>query len=74
MLMRLSLADITDAERHAIQTRLLDAGVNRKHTFDRSAFKRCLLSPTTYANGLVYMGLNLTLGSVSGFLPTIIAS
>lgn len=44
------------------------------HTFDRSAFPRVFKTHTTYLNGLIYLGLNLSLGSVSGFLPTIVKS
>lgn len=47
-------------------------GMSVAHTFDRSAFKRVFATHTTYLNCLIYLGLNLSLGSVSGFLPTII--
>lgn len=63
---------INDADRARIKHRLYDAGVSHAHTFDRSAFKHVLSTPTTYLNCLIYMGLNLSLGSVSGFLPTIV--
>lgn len=66
--------DITPVERTIIHTRLRDAGVSHAHTFDRSALAHVFKTPTTYLNCLVYLGLNLSLGSVSGFLPTIIKS
>lgn len=52
----------------------MDPGYDRRHNFDRTALKRCFTTRTTYLNGVVYLAVNLTLGSVSGFLPTIIAS
>lgn len=67
-------ADISDAERTLIQRRMADRGVSSTHTFDRSAFRAVFTTHTTYLNALIYLGLNLSLGSVSGFLPTIIKS
>ncbi|KAL1409732.1 hypothetical protein Q8F55_003729 [Vanrija albida] len=65
---------ISPEERDLIHARLADAGVSHTHTFDRSALPHVFRSRTTYLNGLVYLGLNLSLGSVSGFLPTVIKS
>ena len=66
--------DLSQAEREVVVSRLEDPGHSSSHGFSRSAVKRALSQPTTYLNGLIYMGLNLTLASVSGFLPTIIES
>lgn len=55
-----------------MKRRLFDKGVSTKHTFDKSAFLRVFSTHTTYLNCLIYLGLNLSLGSVSGFLPTVI--
>lgn len=64
---------ITSTERDLTLKRLgRDTGVTLAHKFDKSAFGRVFRTRTTYLNGLVYLGLNLSLGSVSGFLPTII--
>lgn len=57
------MTDLTEEERDVVLARM-----------DRSALSRCVLNPTTYANGVIYLGINLTLASISGFLPTIIAS
>lgn len=45
-----------------------------KHTFDRSAIRAVFTTHTTYLKGLIYMGVNLSMSSVSGFLPTIIGT
>ncbi|ORX36921.1 major facilitator superfamily domain-containing protein [Kockovaella imperatae] len=65
---------LSTEERAILAHFLKDPGYARKHHFDRTAFKRVFTTPTTYLNCLVYMGLSLSLGSVSGFLPTIIKS
>jgi Na+/melibiose symporter-like transporter len=65
-------ADLKKEERAIVIKRLVDTGYNRAHKFDRSALKRCFSTRTTYLNGIIYLSINLTLGSVSGFLPTII--
>lgn len=65
---------LKDHERALIRRRLKDTGVSNAHGLDMSAFRRVFTTRTTYLNGLVYLGLNLSLGSVSGFLPTIIKS
>ncbi|EKD00481.1 hypothetical protein A1Q2_05146 [Trichosporon asahii var. asahii CBS 8904] len=65
-------------ERALVKRRLRDSGVSNAHGVDvpalKSAFRRVFSTRTTYLNGLVYLGLNLSLGSVSGFLPTILKS
>lgn len=66
--------DLSEAERAIIKHRMADPGVSARHTFDRSAIRAVLSTRTTYLNALIYLGLNLSLGSVSGFLPTIIKS
>ena len=48
--------------------------MSTKRRFDRSAIRHALSLRTTYLNGVIYLGINLTLGSVSGFLPTILAT
>lgn len=65
---------MNEQERELVIRRLQDEGVSNSHHFDRSAFRPVLLNPTTYLNGVVYAGLNLSLASISGFLPTIIQS
>ncbi|GFZ45477.1 hypothetical protein JCM24511_03203 [Saitozyma sp. JCM 24511] len=65
---------LKEAERDIVQAHLVDPGYDRRHSFDRTALRRCFTTRTTYLNGVVYLAVNLTLGSVSGFLPTIIAS
>jgi hypothetical protein len=65
---------VNEQERELVIRRLQDEGVSNSHHFDRSAFRPVLLNPTTYLNGVVYAGLNLSLASISGFLPTIIQS
>lgn len=66
---------LTPAQRELTQRRLTrQTGVSVTHTFDKSAFGRVFRTRTTYLNGLIYLGLNLSLGSVWGFLPTIIRS
>ena len=61
-------------ERDTVRARLDEPGYSRRQRFDRSAIRHVLTSRTTYLNGIVYLAVNLTLGSVSGFLPTILAT
>lgn len=49
------MTDLTEEERDVVLARM-----------DRSALSRCVLNPTTYANGVIYLGINLTLASISG--------
>lgn len=67
---------LTEEERALATARLtssLSAGVhNRK--FQWSGFRRAVTDYKIYLCGIIYLGVNLTLASISGFLPTIISS
>lgn len=64
---------ITEAERTVIHTRLNTDSLGEGHIgIDWRGVRRALTDWKTYAVALMYSSMNLTLGSVSGFLPTII--
>lgn len=66
---------INEEERTIINTRMNLDSLNEGHTgIDWSGVRRCLTDPQAYILAIMYSCMNLCLGSVSGFLPTIIAS
>ncbi|KAH8799261.1 MFS general substrate transporter [Flagelloscypha sp. PMI_526] len=66
---------ITEDERTIIHTRLNEDSLGEGHTgIDWNGVKRCLTDPKSYVFAIMYSAMNLCLGSVSGFLPTIIKS
>lgn len=67
---------LTEKERTLAITRLTNdqpGGVHNKK-FQWSGFRRGITDYKTYLCGIIYLGVNLTLASISGFLPTIIKS
>jgi MFS family permease len=65
------------AEERALATARLDNNQSDgAHTreFQWSGFRRAVTDYKIYLCGIIYLGVNLTLGSISGFLPTIIKS
>jgi MFS family permease len=67
---------LTEEERALATTRLTSNDPNKlkKRKFQWSGFRRAITDYKIYMCGVIYLGVNLTLGSISGFLPTIIAS
>ncbi|CAF1445831.1 unnamed protein product [Adineta steineri] len=47
---------------------------DQKKKFQWSGFRRAITDYKIYLCGIIYLGVNLTLGSISGFLPTIITT
>jgi MFS family permease len=67
---------LTTEERVLATTRLNHSQPGIAHTkkFQWSGFRRAITDYKIYLCGVIYLGVNLTLASISGFLPTIIAS
>ncbi|KAM0753497.1 MFS general substrate transporter [Meredithblackwellia eburnea MCA 4105] len=66
---------LTEPERQVIVDRLSQQGLAAAaHKFDSQAAKRAFWDIKSYAYGVIYLGVNLTLSSISGFLPTIITT
>ncbi|EIM83806.1 MFS general substrate transporter [Stereum hirsutum FP-91666 SS1] len=64
---------ITEDERTVVHTRLNADSLGEGHTgIDWNGVKRALTDWKTYVVSIMYSAMNLTLGSVTGFLPTII--
>ena len=64
---------LTEDERTLALTRLNEDSSREGHTgIDWCAVRRAFRTPTTYTVAVMYSCMNLGLGSVSGFLPTII--
>jgi MFS family permease len=63
-------------ERELATARLTTSQPGGTHTkkFQWSGFRRAVTDYKIYMCGVIYLGVNLTLGSISGFLPTIIIS
>jgi MFS family permease len=65
------------AEERALATKRLNnsqSSVGHTRRFQWSGFRRAITDYKIYLCGVIYLGINLTLASVSGFLPTIIKS
>jgi MFS family permease len=67
---------LSGKERALAITRLSDnqPGTAHKQKFQWSGFRRAITDYKIYLCSVIYLGVNLTLSSISGFLPTIIAS
>ena len=67
---------LTEEERTVITKRLANSQSGGVHTkkFQWSGFRRAITDYKIYMCGVIYLGVNLTLASISGFLPTIITS
>jgi MFS family permease len=67
---------LTEEERIVITKRLATNQSGGIHTkkFQWSGFRRAITDYKIYMCGVIYLGVNLTLASISGFLPTIITS
>ena len=64
---------LTEPERTIVHTRLNADSLGEGHTgIDWRGVKRALVDWKTYVIAIMYSAMNLTLGSVSGFLPTIV--
>lgn len=64
---------ITEDERALLHTRLNKDSLGEGHTgIDWRGVRRALTDWKTYVVSITYSAMNLTLGSVSGFLPTIV--
>ena len=63
-------------ERALATSRLTNSIPGGAHTrkFQWSGFRRAVTDYKIYLCGVIYLGVNLTLGSISGFLPSIIIS
>jgi hypothetical protein len=67
-------ADLTEEERQIILRRLEDPGNDNRHKFERSALRRCFSTRTTYLHAIMWLSVNLTLASLSGFFATILVT
>jgi MFS family permease len=67
---------LTAEERTLATTRLTNSCLGGADTkkFQWSGFRRAITDYKIYLCGVIYLGVNLSLASISGFLPTIIAS
>ena len=67
---------LTAEERTLATTRLTSSHSGGAHTrkFQWSGVRRAVTDYKIYLWGVIYLGVNLTLASISGFLPTIITS
>lgn len=67
---------LTEEERSLAIARLATSHSSGEHTkkFQWSGFRRAITDYKIYMCSVIYLGINLTLASVSGFLPTIITS
>ncbi|CAF1122939.1 unnamed protein product [Adineta ricciae] len=67
---------LTEEEREIAVARLAADQHNQSHKkkFQWSGFRRAVTDYRSYTYGVIYLGVNLTLSSISGFLPTIIVS
>ncbi|CAF3312063.1 unnamed protein product [Rotaria socialis] len=67
---------LSSEERVLATTRLMSSQANGVHIrkFRWSGFRRAITDYKVYLCGVMYLGVNLTLASISGFLPTIIVS
>jgi MFS family permease len=67
---------LTDEERVLATSRLATSHSDGAHTrkFQWSGFRRAITDYKIYLCGIIYLGVNLTLASISGFLPTIVKS
>jgi MFS family permease len=67
---------LSDKERVMAIERISDnqPGTAHKQKFQWSGFRRAITDYKIYLYGIIYLGVNLTLSSISGFLPTIITS
>jgi MFS family permease len=67
---------LTAKERTLANKRLANSQSSVAHTrkFQWSGFRRAITDYKIYLCGVIYLGVNLTLASISGFLPTIITS
>jgi hypothetical protein len=64
---------LTEDERALVHTRLNKDSLGEGHTgVAWSGVRRALTDWKTYVVSFAYSAMNLTLGSVSGFLPTIV--
>ncbi|GAO48440.1 MFS general substrate transporter [Saitoella complicata NRRL Y-17804] len=63
---------LTDSERELLLNRLSRDGLVDTGKFDWSGFRRAVTDYKVYLCGIIYLGVNITLASISGFLPTII--
>jgi MFS family permease len=66
---------LLNAEERALATKRLNtsqSSVAHTKKFQWSGFRRAITDYKIYLCGVIYLGINLTLASVSGFLPTII--
>lgn len=65
---------LTEDERTVVNTRLNTDSLGEGHTgIDWRGVRRALTDWKTYVVSIMYSSMNLTLGSVTGFLPTIIS-
>ncbi|CAF0847494.1 unnamed protein product [Adineta steineri] len=67
---------LTEEERTLAVTRLATSQSGGAHTknFQWSGFRRAVTDYKIYVCAVIYLGINLSLASLSGFLPTIISS
>lgn len=67
---------LTEEERTVLAKRLANSQSGGVHTkkFQWSGFRRAVTDYKIYMCGVIYLGINLTLASISGFLPTIVTS
>ena len=67
---------LSDEERALATSRLSHGQSDSAHTtkFQWSGFRRAITDYKIYCCAVIYLGVNLTLSSISGFLPTIITS
>lgn len=70
----LTRIDVTTAERDLALRRLGDSRVAAGHAFEWSAIRHAFSQHTAYLNGVICIGLNCSVASVAGFLPTIVKS
>ena len=64
---------ITEEERALVHARLNKDSLGKGHTgIDWRGVRRALTDWKTYVVSLTHSAMNLTLGSISGFLPTIV--
>lgn len=67
---------LSDEERELAIARFSarQSDMSYRKKFRWSGFRRAITDYKIYLSGVIYLGVNLTLSSVAGFLPTIIAS